>query len=31
MKKAFTKPKIIVRGKPQETMNACSKAGCQGK
>lgn len=31
MKKIFSKPKIIGKGKPQESMNSCGKAGCQGK
>lgn len=31
MKKVFSKPKIIGKGKSQESMNSCGKAGCQGK
>ena len=31
MKKVFSKPKIVSRGRAQECTNSCGKAGCQGK
>ena len=31
VKKVYTKPKVVARGKEGATMNSCGRAGCQGK